>query len=204
MIKVNLANSILKKSDSKAGVNLLEGKIIRDAAIKLGLIIAPVLGFMYYEKMDLQDKNDAYSRLVVERDQLNSDLKNQESVDEIVKQVEMQQREMDDKLHVMEQIFGLRSKKIQALSLLQRHILASLWLDKLSVREEQGSMGGPGIKTVVAVSGMGTSVEDIQIFTTALSQEKAVFEKVRAPNISAEDIQKQEVKKFKFDIVLQD
>lgn len=204
MIKVNLANSILKKSDSKGGANLLEGKMIRDAAIKIGLIIAPVLGFMYYEKTDLESKNLAYTKLVTERDQLNTDLKNQESVDEIVKQVEMQQREMDDKLHVMEQIFGLRSKKIQALSLLQKHILQSLWLDKLTVQEEQATVGAMAPKTSVSVSGFGTSIEDIQIYTTALSQEKAVFEKVKAPNISAEDVNRPDVKKFKFDVVLQD
>lgn len=204
MIKINLANSIIKKSDSKGGANLLEGKMIRDSAIKVALIIAPVLGFMYYEKTDLQSKNDAYNRLVTERDTLNTDLKNQESVDEIVKQVEEQQREMDDKLHVMEQIFGLRARKIQALSLLQKHILQSLWLDKLRVQEEHSGGTAGQVKTVVNVSGFGTSIEDIQIFTTALSQEKAVFEKVRAPDISAEDVQRPDVKKFNFDIVLQD
>lgn len=204
MIKINLANSILKKSDSKAGGNLLEGKMIRDSAIKIALVIAPVLGFMYYEKTDLESKSGSFNQLVAEREKLSAELKNQESVDEIVKQVELQQKEMDDKLHVMEQIFGLRSRKIQALSLLQKHILQSVWLEKLHVHEELAAGAGVAAKTVVNISGYGMSIEDIQIFSTALSQEKAVFEKVRAPNISAEDTQKPDVKKFTFDVVLQD
>ncbi|MCC6137246.1 MAG: hypothetical protein IT287_01330 [Bdellovibrionaceae bacterium] len=111
---------------------------------------------------------------------------------------------MDDKLQVMEKIFGLRAKKIQTLSLLQKNILQSIWLDKIAFSEIAADNPESLAKNMVTVSGSGTSIEDIQIYTTTLNQEKGIFEKVKAPNISAEDAARPDVKKFKFDILLQD
>lgn len=205
MIKVNLANSILKKSEgSKSVSSLTEGTMLRDSAIKIALIIAPVIGIMYYEKIDLEAKNQTLARLTEERDSLNKDLTSKQSVDEIVKNVKEQQSEMDDKLHVMEKIFGLRAKKIQALALLQKHIPQSLWLSKVAVSEDGTANPDMPGKTLVTVTGFGTSIDDIQVYTTLLGQEKGIFERVKAPNISAEDVTKPDVKRFSFDIVLQD
>lgn len=206
MIKINLANSILKKSDGSKSTtgSLTEGTMLRDSAIKVALIIAPVIGIMYYEKVDLEAKTTTLARLTEERDTLNKDLTSKQSVDEIVKNVKEQQSEMDDKLHVMEKIFGLRAKKIHTLSLLQKHIPQSLWLEKVSVGEDSATDPNAPGKTVVSIAGYGTSVDDIQVYTTLLGQEKGIFERVRAPNISAEDTTKPDVKKFSFDILLQD
>lgn len=206
MIRINLANSILNKSDSgsKSSSSLSEGKVLRDSVIKIVMIIAPVVGIIFYERTDLETKNQQLQKVTEERDRLSEDLKSKESVDEIVKQVEEQKKEMDDKLKVMEKIFGLRSKKIQTLSLLQKNILQSIWLDKIAFSEVAAETPEGPMKTMVTVTGSGTSIDDIQIYTTTLNQEKGIFEKVKAPNITAEDAAKPDVKRFKFDIVVQD
>lgn len=204
MIKVNLANSILKKSDgSKSGGSLTEGKALRDGAIKVALIIAPVIGIMYYEKVDLEAKNLNLQKMTQQRDQLSQEIQSKQSVDEIVKNVKEQQADMDDKLRVMEKIFGLRSKKIQALSLLQKHIPQSLWLQKVSVSEDASGSDGPG-KTTVAISGFSMNLADIQVYITLLEQEREIFESIKGQNISAEENSKTDVSRFSFDILLKD
>lgn len=207
MIKVNLANSILKKSDSggKSSVgSLTEGKVLRDSAIKIALIIAPVIGFKYYETVDLENKQLNLQKLTEQRDQLNQEIQSKQSVDEIVKNVKEQQADMDDKLKVMERIFGLRAKKIQALSMLQKHIPQSLWLQKIVVTEDQTNPLAPG-KTMVSITGFSLNLADIQVYITLLEQEREIFESIKGQNISAEDNPTtKDVNRFSFEIVLKD
>jgi Tfp pilus assembly protein PilN len=204
MIKINLANSILKKSDSKGGSALPESAMIRDAAIKVALIIIPVIGFKFYERNDLEKKSVHLQQLVIERDKVTEELKSMGSVDEIVKQVEEQKKELADKFNVMKQIFGLRAQKIQTLALLQKYIPQSCWLEKVELKES-GSMEQSGFSnTVVEVSGSSRSIDDIQNFTSSLNLEKSIFQNVRAPDITAQDGGKSDVKQFKFEIKLKE
>jgi Tfp pilus assembly protein PilN len=205
MIKVNLANSILKKSDSSKSVggSLNEGKALRDGAIKVALIIAPLIGIMYYEKIDLDEKQIKLQILTQQRDQLNGEIKEKKSVDEIVKNVKLQQEEMDDKFRVMEKIFGLRAKKIQALALLQKHIPQTLWLQKVAVTELATESDGPG-KTSISIVGHGTNLADIQVYITLLEQERGIFESISGQNISSEENSKSDVSQFSFNILLKD
>ena len=119
---------------------------------------------------------------------------------------EEQKKELADKFNVMKQIFGLRSQKIQTLALLQKYIPQSCWLTNIRVRE--GNMGGDGNAgpsgTWVEVTGYSSSIDDIQTYTSSLNLEKAVFDKVRAPNISAEEGGRSDVKKFTFEIKLKE
>lgn len=204
MIKINLANNILKGTEGSSGPSIKDTASIRDNVIKVALILLPTLCLMYYEKTDIESKNAQLQQKTAERDRINEELQSKGSVDEIVKLVDEQKKEMELKVNVMEKIFGLREKKLQALSLVQKHILPSLWLNKLHISE--GSEGDPdsAAEIILKISGLGTTVDDIQIYAKALSQEKAIFKSVKAPNITSLEKSKSDLIEFKFEIVLRD
>lgn len=207
MIKINLANTILKGTEgaSSTGGTAVDSASLRDNVIKVALILIPTLGLMYYEKTDLESKNTQLQQLTADRDRINEELQSKGSVDEIVKLVEEQKKEMDLKVNVMEKIFGLREKKLQALSLVQKHILPSLWLNKIQISEATGEANSSGPNEItLSISGLGTTVDDIQLYAKALSQEKAIFKNVKAPNITSLEQSKSDLIEFKFEIVLRD
>lgn len=205
MIKINLANSILKGKDVSSGPSGKDAGSLKDNLTKVALILLPTIGLMYYEKTDVEAKNIKLQEQTLVRDRISQELQQKGSVDEIVKLVDEQKKEMELKINVMEKIFGLREKKIQALSLVQKHILPSLWLNKIHVIEGSEGLSGSGIPPIILkISGLGTSVDDIQLYAKALSQEKAIFKSVKAPNIMSLEKTKSDLIEFKFEIVLRD
>lgn len=203
MIKINLANSVLKKS-TKTASSFAESKMVKEGLIKVAIMIAPTLGLLYYEKIDLDEKSSNLAKLTAERDRINADLTSKGSVDEIVKQVEVQQKEMDEKIHVMEQIFGSRGKKIQALALLQKNILGSMWLNKILVSEISNTDNDKSKKTSISIFGVGTNKDDLYAFQNSLTQEKGIFEPAQGIQIKAEEGNKSNLVNFNFDITLQE
>ncbi|MCB9072971.1 MAG: hypothetical protein H6623_05050 [Bdellovibrionaceae bacterium] len=204
MIKINLANSILKKSEKEAAaLGSSKAAQTRDTVIKILLIVLPVIGFRLYEGHELEQKQAHLHELIQQKDKMAQELSKLGSVDEIIKQVDEQKKELAEKFSVLKQIFGLRRQKIQALALLQKHIPPSCWLEEVNVLEDNSLTNGK-IRTLIKVIGFGTSVEDIQTFASLLNLEKAVFDKVRPPEISAEVAGKEGTKKFTMDMFLKE
>lgn len=203
MIKINLANAIFKKAEKQpTAASLDEKRVLYQSIFKGALIVVPLIGLIYVEKIFLDQKKATLAQLNAEKSRLTDEITGKGSVDEIVKQIEEQQKEMDGQIQVIENIFSLRNKKIEILSGLQKHMLPSLWLSQIQLLEKIEE--GKPTKVLVTVDGFGSNSDDIQIYTTVLSQEKNYIEKVMAPNISAQTFSSQEVKKFTFDMLLRD
>lgn len=198
-----MANAIFKKAEKQpTAASLDEKRVLYQSIFKGALIVVPLIGLIYVEKIFLDQKKATLAQLNAEKSRLTDEITGKGSVDEIVKQIEEQQKEMDGQIQVIENIFSLRNKKIEILSGLQKHMLPSLWLSQIQLLEKIEE--GKPTKVLVTVDGFGSNSDDIQIYTTVLSQEKNYIEKVMAPNISAQTFSSQEVKKFTFDMLLRD
>lgn len=198
MIKINLANSLVKKADIKGGMESSSGGGIAisqqaNSVIKLILILAPVLGLYVYEKFDIGAKTERMQAVKTEHTQLTTELQKVGSVDDIVRQVNEQKKELDDKFSVMRQIFGLRSQKLQSLTALQTHIPQSCWMKKLTFKDSN-----------VTVEGYSMALEDAQVYSTLLAQERNLFDSVVSKGITSEKVADMDLFKFTIEIKLKD
>jgi Tfp pilus assembly protein PilN len=178
MIKINLANTLLNKNvEVKQPMNTAT---VRDIGIKVFLILLPLIAIIFYEKTDIDAKNERVTQL---KNQLNSvvaQLQQAGSVDDIVQQVREQGKDLDEKLKLMKQIFSLRSQKIQAINLLQQHIPEQCWLKNVSFDERR-----------VRITGNCTDISSAQTYVGRLTEEKNIFGSTQEQDIAEEGKSKQ-------------
>lgn len=173
MIKINLANTIVGKPDG-VPVKVSSGTI-KDLAVKIILILIPIVGIYFYERNEIQAKNIKLAAVKMEQERLVAELKKVGSLDDIVKQKNELRADLNAKFAVMEKIFGLRSKKIKTLKALQQHIPPSCWLKRISFSER-----------AVSVLGYSSEVESAQSYISLLSQEKSIFDKLTGQDVAEE------------------
>jgi Tfp pilus assembly protein PilN len=169
MIKINLANTLLSKGDDSKSVSSMS---TRDTAIKIVLMLIPLVGIYTFEKMDINAKNERLASLQANLDEVTAQVARSGSVSDIVAQKKELERESEEKKDVMRKIFGFRSQKILALTLLQDNIPTSCWFRKISINEK-----------TVSVYGSSSDIQDAQSYIGVLSKQTNVF-----GNISGQDI----------------
>jgi len=190
MIKINLANSLLAKSgggiQATAVVSDISGSKI---ALKAALILVPIIGMVIFEKRSLAAKDENLKNITVQQDVLSKELQSVGSVDDIVRQVNEQRRDLDEKFGVMGQIFGVRSQKIQSLFSVQNSISDKSWLTRVAFEEKN-----------LLMTGYASSIDEAQALVTSLSQDKALFSSVSMTNVKSETINGNDF--FKFEIMV--
>lgn len=188
MIKINLANTFTKKADS--GTQSAGGNAdVKSNAIKVALLIVPLIALYIYEKRDLSIKREELAILQEQSTKMDADLAKVGSIDNILKQVSEQKKELEEKFNVVRKIFGLRTKKIQTLVVLQQQIPPSSWLTKINAKN-----------TDVEVRGYSNSIDDAQIYINKLAAEKSFFSSVNGKDVAKVKINDRDV--YRFDIIL--
>src|SRR5690606_16966798 len=114
----------------------------KDVAVKIILMLIPIVGIYFYEQNEIKLKNIKLNEVRAEHERLVVELKKVGSLDDIVKQKNELRADLNTKFAVMEKIFGLRSQKIKTLTVLQQHIPPTCWLKKLSFSEKSVSVLG--------------------------------------------------------------
>lgn len=176
MIKINLANTLVNKSDSAKGASSGAGSNnARDIVVKLILIFLPLIGIYVYEKTDIDAKNLELATVKQTQETLSADLKKLGSKDDIVQQQKEQEKEMNERKNVMKQIFGLRSKKVSTLTLLQSYIPPACWLKKISFAANK-----------VSIMGFASDIQAAHAYISQLSDAKEVFANISGQDISEE------------------
>lgn len=188
MIKINLANTLVAKSGTKTTSSAKVST--SQLALKVVLVIMPLFGLNMVERKILQDKQQQLVSKNQEQANLTEELAKVGSVDDIVRQVQEQKKDLDEKFNVMRQIFSLRARKIKTLSYIQETIQPSSWLTKVSFEEKE-----------VKLEGYAESLGDAQTFSDSLSQEMGLFKSVALNSSVNEKVNG--VEKFKFDITIE-
>lgn len=186
MIKINLANSLIAKSGGKSTGVAVDPKQL---LIKFALIILPVIGVMFWEKKSLGDKKAQLESIQATSNTLAKQLEGFGSIDDMVRNVGLQKKDLDDKFNVIRQIFGLRSQKIQTLFALQSKVAPKTWLTQVLFHD----------KTATVV-GYATTIDEVSAFSQALSEMQDLFSSVNTTSTNAEKVNGGEF--FKFEIFI--
>lgn len=187
MIKINLANSLILKSGGKSTLSVQISP--KQLAIKVALIVLPLVGVMFWEKKSLSDKELQLAEIQVQKGKLTKELESYGSIDDMVRNVNVQKKDLDDKFNVMRQIFNLRSQKIQTLFELQAKVPPKSWLTQVSFHDK-----------TVTVNGYASAIDEVQQFTGGLMQNADLFSSVNTTSTNAEKVNGGEY--FKFDIFI--
>lgn len=187
MIKINLANTFSKKSDASSGAG---GKAdLKQNVIKSVLILLPVMALYIYEKNELSKQRAELEVLQAQSSKMDADLAKVGSIDNILKQVSEQKKDLEEKFNVIRKIFGLRTKKMEALVILQQQIPPTSWLARISAKNAE-----------IEVEGYSNSIDDAQTYINKLSNEKLVFAYVNSKDVSKAKVGDKEA--YKFDITI--
>ena len=187
MIRINLANSLI----AKAGTQTPSGSQIdpKQMAAKVSLLLLPLVAVMIWESISLRAKTAQYDVIRQRAEVLSKKLDSFGSVDDMVRNVSEQKKDLDDKFSVLRQIFGLRSQKIQTLVELRDKIPQNTWLTRVSFQDK-----------TVSIVGFAGAIADVQTFASALSANTELFGNVSTTNTVSEKVQN--VDYFKFDIFI--
>ncbi len=168
MIRINLANALMRSMDSVAkptvAVSSADNKQMRDNIVKVAMILIPVVALIFYEKTNLSTKQKVLDAVMVEKQALDAKLVQVGSVDDVVQQTKLQKDEVDRKVGVVRKIFSMRKQKLNSILALQTHIPRSAWLRILEFNADEIKIGGTASNT-----------EDAQNYASILSQEKDLF-----------------------------
>lgn len=168
MIRINLANALMKNMDAAAKpaavATSAETAKNKESIIKVVLLLIPLIGLIIFEKHQLGIRDQELSLVVQEKTTLDEKLAQVGSVDDVLRQIDQQKQEVDKKVGVVRKIFSMRKQKINSLVALQTHIPRSAWLKKLEFDKDE-----------IKVEGMANSADDAQTFASLLSQEKELF-----------------------------
>lgn len=176
MIKINLANTMMKGAES-GGFKLMpstNAKESVDLLVKVVLIILPVVIILFYEKNQLSSKVVQLDEINVQKNNLSQELAKVGSVDDMNRQMDAQKKELEDKVQVMKKIFSLRESKLKTLLAVQNHIPRSSWIDKITFDQRD-----------VTVQGLASTTEEAQSYASLLSQEKILFEEFHNKGVSS-------------------
>lgn len=166
MIRINLANALMKTMDAapKVALPTADHKELKANILKGALILVPVIAIIFYEKTNLSSKQKTLDDVAIEKQSIEQKLAQVGSVDDVIRQVEQQKIEVDRKVGVVRKIFSMRKQKLNSILALQTHIPRSAWLQKLEFSNED-----------LKIIGMANSTEDAQTYASLLSQEKDLF-----------------------------
>jgi Tfp pilus assembly protein PilN len=193
MIRINLASALMKGA-AEVGVKpaapsvLANQKELKDNALKVFLILVPVIGMYFFEKQGLKSKQLALDAATLEKQQFEQKLSQFSSVDEINQQLKQQKAELDRKVSVMRKIFSLRKQKLNTILTLQESIPRSAWLQELELTGQD-----------VKIKGSATSTDDAQSYASLLSQKRELFDKISNKGVKKVENQKTEVFEFEYE-----
>jgi Tfp pilus assembly protein PilN len=133
MIKVNLLrNRVAEGAQTETVMGSAGGgDQARESLVKLGAILLPTIGLMFYEHQTISSLNETQSRLQAEGATLQS--QNTAKLAEVakVKDVEIQAKELEDKLKILKLLSRLRLRGVKTLDFMQSSIPEKLWLKSI-------------------------------------------------------------------------
>jgi len=186
MIKINLANSLIAKS---GGVSLGAQIAPKQLAIKIALLILPLVAVIMWEHKSINDKKAQLEDIKHQSQELDKRLASHGDVSDTVSTVNKQKKDLDEKFNVIRQIFTLRSQKMQTLFALEDKVGAKTWLTQILVHDK-----------TVSVSGYATTIDEVGAFAQTLGGMTDLFASVNTTNTNSEKVNGSEF--FKFDIFI--
>lgn len=172
MIRVNLARN--RVSDHQAtsktaayGTSFSSSSSdSRDALVKVALLLLPVLGLMLYENQTIHALNAEQIRLQNEVNKINQEAQAKAKEIETVKDIEVQAKELDDKLKILKTLSRLRLREVKTLDFVQNAIPEKVWLKSLMYEADKDKVD----QGKFVINGLAVSTEDLTDFVKRLEE----------------------------------
>jgi len=149
MIKVNLLRNRIADPGTSAGTsaaNVADGddsSKLRNSLVKVACILLFTIAIMMYESQNIRALNEEQARLAAQTNQLQAELAAKQNEVDAVKDIEVQARELEDKLKILKLLSRLRLREVKTLDFMQSSIPEKVWLkgityDSDKIKVEQG------------------------------------------------------------------
>jgi Tfp pilus assembly protein PilN len=139
MIKVNLLRNRVKDSTavSEAAGPSTQNEQTRALVTKVACIAFFTIGLMVYESQNIRSLNEQVARKNQEIQKLTAD--NAARANEVlkVKDVEVQAKELEDKLKILKLLSKLRLREVKTLDFMQSSIPEKVWLKAINYESDK-------------------------------------------------------------------
>jgi Tfp pilus assembly protein PilN len=153
MIRVNLlrnkvgdqttatnASTSTSMGTSLASAATAEYSTYREVLIKVILLLAGVLALMAYENSHIASLKEQQINLGIQVSQLNQEVAAQAAEVESVKDIEVQSKELEDKLKILKLLSRLRLRELKTLDFMQSSIPEKVWLKSIHYEAAKDNM----------------------------------------------------------------
>ncbi|MGZ3721699.1 MAG: PilN domain-containing protein [Bdellovibrionales bacterium] len=135
MIKVNLLRNRVMDTTVNPDANLLGTSASdqrRDSIVKILAISMFVVGMMIYESQNIRSLNEEANRANADIARLTADNTARQAEVLKVKDVEVQAKELEDKLKILKLLSRLRLREVKTLDFMQSSIPEKVWLKSIT------------------------------------------------------------------------
>lgn len=149
MIRINLTRTRIQDtgmtSSSTVASTSSDGSgssQMRDAIVKVAIIVIFTGGLMMWEGQNLRDLNETQGHLATQVQALTTENNNKTAEVEKVKDVEVQAKELEDKLKFLKLLSKLRLREVKTLDFMQTSIPEKVWLTKMIYDSDDAHIEG--------------------------------------------------------------
>lgn len=192
MIKVNLLrNKVGETHTYQAGGTLggglgggggggtsLQNIELREAVIKIILMLMFTLGLMFFESQNIRSLQAEQAR--VDAQVAETEAQNQAKAREVesVKDVETQARELEDKLKILKLLSRLRLREVKTLDFVQSSIPEKVWLKTITYESVKDKVENGNFN----FTGNAVATEDLTEFVKRLEDSAYLYEVIVMKN----------------------
>jgi Tfp pilus assembly protein PilN len=199
MIKVNLLRNRVQdpgggssNADSLPGVD--SSRTIRENIVKALVIVIFPAGLMLYEAQNIRSLNEEQSRVQALAAKLQGELSGKQVAADKVKNVEVQAKELEDKLKLLKLLSRLRLRHVKTLDFVQSTIPEKVWLKNINYDSDKAHIEIGHFQFM----GFATATEELTDFTRKLDGSAYLSDVIVIKNSEIQAANKNTMRDFLF------
>lgn len=139
MIKVNLLRNRVQDAGAAGagGEVTVESEKTREGIVKIAFILLGSIGLMMYEGQNIRSMKAEQTRLQAQASQLKAQATAMVADLDKVKDIEVQAKELEDKLKIIKLLSRLRLREVKTLDFIQSSIPEKVWLKSINFESDK-------------------------------------------------------------------
>ena len=181
MIRINLTRTrVHDTAVTSQSTSVSEGSSDqkRDAIVKVAMISLFTIGLMIYENQNLRALNEEQARVTDQVNQLNEQVTAKTAEADKVKDIEVQAKELEDKLKILKLLSRLRLREVKTLDFMQSSIPEKVWLKKITYDSDKKHVAAGHF----VFTGNAVSTDDLTEFVKRLEDSAYLMDVIIVKN----------------------
>ncbi len=180
MIKVNLIRNRAEDTAQAANVQINHsGDSPREAVVKIAFLILFTAGLMMYESQNMRGLQEEQMRSKAQVAKRLAEAAGKKADVEKVKDVEVQAKELEDKLRLLKFLSKLRLREVKTLDYMQSTIPEKVWLKSVVYESEKDHMGAGHFQ----ITGHAVATDDLIEFVKKLEDSTFLMDVIVVKNV---------------------